>query len=231
MTENPSQNILVVDDEFPIRKVLRTSLGSYYNILEAETGMEALKLVANINPDLVILDLGLLDMDGLEVLRRLREWTLVPVIIISVRDHEKDKVAALDIGADDYLIKPFLIGELMARIRAALRHCARPHNEPIFQNGNLMVDLSRRDVISDGKRVALTPIEYEILRALVTHAGKVLTHQQLIEAVWEDSNGEKAHLLRVNISNLRSKVELDPSRPQHIVTEPGVGYRLKEIEG
>lgn len=225
-----SLRVLVVDDEHPIRRFLRISLESSYQVFEAENGWQALEMVAYQRPDLVILDLGLPDMDGLEVTRRLREWTLIPIVVVSVRDQEAIKVAALDAGADDYLTKPFSAVELMARLRAALRHCARPDNPPVYESGDLLIDLSRRVVVVDSQPVGLTPTEYDILRALVTHAGKVLTHSQLIQAVWGGSADADSHLLRVNISNLRKKIEADPLRPRHIITEPGVGYRLKEIE-
>jgi len=220
--------ILVVDDERPIRRFLRTALGSQYTIFEAESGMDALQVMTTTRPDIVLLDMGLPDIDGLEVTRRLREWTLVPVIIISVNDHEEDKVAALDAGADDYLTKPFSVNELTARIRAALRHCAKPEIESVYQSDGLVINLTRREVRLHDGLIPLTPTEYDILRIMVTHAGKVLTHQQLIRAVWGESNEADAHLLRVNVSNLRRKIEQDPVRPRHIITEPGVGYRLRE---
>jgi two-component system KDP operon response regulator KdpE len=220
----------VVDDERPIRRFLRTSLSSAYTIFEAETGAQALQMVAVDRPDVVILDLGLPDMDGTDVIHQLREWSSVPVIVVSVRDREEDKVAVLDGGADDYLAKPFSAAELMARIRAALRHCARPGEDPAYRSGNLVVNLALREVRVDGRLVGMTPTEYEILRTLVVYAGRVLTHQQLIQAVWGADYDAGSHLLRVNISNLRKKIEQDPLRPHHIVTEPGVGYRLKEIE-
>jgi two-component system KDP operon response regulator KdpE len=222
--------VLVVDDERPIRRFLRTAMGSQYTIFEAESGMDALQIMITLRPDIVLLDLGLPDIGGVEITRRLREWTLLPVIIISVRDREEDKVAALDAGADDYLTKPFSVNELMARIRAALRHCAKPEIEPVYQSGDLMINLARREVRQQDQLVLLTPTEYDILRALVTHAGKVLTHHQLIRAVWGGGNEADTHLLRVNISNLRRKIEQDPLRPRHLVTEPGVGYRLCDIE-
>jgi two-component system KDP operon response regulator KdpE len=178
----------------------------------------------------IILDLGLPDMDGLEVARRLREWTQIPIIVVSVRDQEEDKIAALDAGADDFLTKPFGVGELTARMRAALRRSAYPESEPVFQKDDLLVDLARRNVLKQGQVVNLTPTEYAILRLLVQHAGKVMTHEQLIRSIWGSesaSDEEDSHLLRVNVSNLRRKLETDPSRPRYIVTEPGVGYRLK----
>ncbi len=230
MKTTTSLRVLVVDDEYPIRRFLRVSLESSYHVLEAENGGQALEMVAFQRPDLVILDLGLPDMDGLEVTRRLREWTLIPIVVVSVRDQETTKVAALDAGADDYLTKPFSAAELLARLRAALRHCARPDTVPVYESGDLLIDLSRRVVVVDSRQVGLTPTEYDILRALVTHAGKVLTHAQLIRAVWGGSADADSHLLRVNISNLRKKIETNPLRPRHIITEPGVGYRLKEIE-
>ena len=230
MIKNPSLRVLVVDDELSIRRFLRIALANDYSVLEAENGTQALQMAALQHPDLIILDLGLPDMDGLEVTRQLREWSQVPVIIISVRSRDTDKVAALDAGADDYLSKPFAIGELMARLRAALRHCARPEYEPVFKSGELTVNLAGRQVLVDGQRVALTPTEYDLLRNLVTHSGMVLTHQQLIRAVWDGNVDADPHLLRVNISNLRKKIEQDPLRPNYILTEPGVGYRLNEIE-
>jgi two-component system KDP operon response regulator KdpE len=205
-------------------------LDGAYTLFEAENGAEALQMAYINRPDLVILDLGLPDMDGLEVTRRLREWTLMPVIVVSVRDSQDDKVAALDAGADDYLTKPFSIAELQARIRAALRHCARPGNDPIYQSGNLTIDLTLHQVQVAEEAIALTPTEYEILRVLIMHAGLVLTHKELILAVWGSDDNANSHLLRVNISNLRKKIEYDPVRPRHIITEPGVGYRLKVWE-
>ncbi len=176
--------VLVVDDERPIRRFLSASLGDRFTVFEAENGKDALHVAAVDRPDLVILDLGLPDMDGTDVTRRLREWTDVPVIIISVRDRDEDKIAALDAGADDYLTKPFSAGELMARIRAALRRSVKPKNESVYQSGELTVDLQKREVRVNGLYVMLTPTEYEILRALVNHAGRVLTHKQLIQEVW-----------------------------------------------
>jgi two-component system KDP operon response regulator KdpE len=175
----------------------------------------------------ILLDLGLPDIDGIEVVRRIREWSSVPIIILSVREREGDKVAALDTGADDYLTKPFGVDELLARIRAALRRSLQQVPEPVFTSGGLQVDLNLRQVTVEGNEVQLTPTEYDILRLFVTHAGKVLTHSQIIKQVWGLTYLEQPHVLRVNISNLRRKIEIDPSRPRHIVTELGVGYRLK----
>ena len=223
--------ILIVDDERPIRRFLSASLGNRYTILEAENGEKAIQSAAVNLPDVIILDLGLPDMDGIDVTRRLREWTEVPVIVISVRDGEQDKVAALDAGADDYLTKPFGASELLARIRVALRRSNKSETESvIYQNNDLLVDFMKREVRIKDQPVTLTPTEYSILQTLVNHAGKVLTHQQLIKKVWGVNYEADSHLLRVNVSNLRRKIEIDPLRPQHIITEPGVGYRLKEIE-
>ncbi len=227
---NPQLRILVVDDERPIRRFLSAALGGNYTVFEASTGEEALGMVISCHPDVVILDLGLPDVDGLEVTRRLREWTHLPIIVISVRELEEAKIAALDAGADDYITKPFGVGELTARIRAALRRSVQPEAEPVFQSEELLVDLAHRDVKTHGHPVSLTPTEYDLLRLLVQHAGKVLTHGQLIHSLWgveKKDLEEDAHLLRVNVSNLRRKLEADPSRPHYIVTEPGVGYRLR----
>jgi two-component system KDP operon response regulator KdpE len=223
-----NMKILIVDDEASIRRFLRVTLTSQaYMVLEASTGNEALSRVAEDKPDIVILDLGLPDIDGVEVTRLLREWTQMPIIILSVRGAESDKIAALDAGADDYLTKPFGVGELLARLRAALRRTARIAGEPVFTSGNLKVDLSRRRVTMENHEVQLTPHEYGLLRVLVTHAGKVLTHRHLLREVWGAEYGDEFHMLHVNISNLRRKIESDPARPQLIITEPGVGYRLR----
>jgi len=219
--------ILVVDDEPAIRRFLRVSLAARgYTIYEAVNGQDALQAVLAHRPDLLILDLGLPDLDGVQVTRSLREWTQIPIIILSVREQEADKIAALDAGADDYLTKPFSLGELLARIRAALRRQATTASEPVFRDAGLCVDLSRRLVLVDDREIQLTPTEYDLLRVLVTYAGKVITHSQLLRKVWGEGY-EDMHLLRVNISNLRRKVEPDPTRPTYIHTEPGVGYRLR----
>jgi two-component system, OmpR family, KDP operon response regulator KdpE len=220
--------ILVVDDEAAIRRFLRASLSAHeHNVFEAATGAEALQAVGADRPDLVILDLGLPDINGVEVTRRLREWTQIPILILSVRGGEADKVEALDAGADDYLTKPFGIGELMARIRVAMRRVAITAPEAAFTSGGLTMDLARRSVTVDGRDIQLTPTEYDLLRALVKQAGKVLTHRQLLREVWGAGYESDTHTLRVNISNLRRKIEPDPSQPRYVVTEPGVGYRLR----
>jgi two-component system KDP operon response regulator KdpE len=221
--------VLVVDDERSIRRFLKASLGNQFTILEATNGAEALSTAASEHPDVIILDLGLPDMDGVEVTRRLREWSQIPIIIVSVREQEQDKIAALDAGADDYLTKPFGVGELMARLRVALRRSIQTENEPVFTSGKLVMDMNQREVRVEGQVIALTPTEYDLLRALVKHAGKVLTHDQLLRAVWGTAYESETHMLQVNISNLRRKIEPDPARPVYIVTEPGVGYRLKVL--
>jgi two-component system KDP operon response regulator KdpE len=227
MTEN-ALRVLVVDDERAIRRFLRTSLTAHgYTVYEASSGQEALSAVVGDRPDLIILDLGLPDLNGIEVTRQLREWTRIPIIVLSVREEETTKVAALDVGADDYLTKPFGIAELLARIRAALRHADQPAGEPVFEVGDLRVDRARRQVIMAGNEIVLTPTEYDLLRVLVQHAGKVLTHRQLLRQVWGVGYELETHLLQVNISNLRRKIEPDPSRPSYIITEVGVGYRLR----
>jgi two-component system, OmpR family, KDP operon response regulator KdpE len=220
--------ILIVDDERAIRRFLRAALTSHgYQIFEAENGQMALAAAAENRPDVVILDLGLPDMDGVEVTRQLREWYQAPIVILSVRDQENDKIAALDAGADDYLTKPFGVGELMARIRVILRRSTHPVDEPVYEIDDLKVDLPRRLVTLQGQEVELTPTEYDILRVLVQHAGRVLTHRQILRDVWGVPYETETHLLRVNMSNLRRKIEPDPNQPHYIVTEPGVGYRLR----
>ncbi len=220
--------VLVVDDEQAILRFLRVALESQaYAVFEAVSGQEALSGAVAHKPDIIILDLGLPDIDGVEVTRLLRQWTQIPIIILSVRGSESDKIAALDAGADDYLTKPFGVGELLARLRAALRRSAQPAGEPVFTNGDLKVDLTRRLVTVAGHEVQLTPNEYDLLRVLVAHAGKVLTHRHLLREVWGTGYEQDFHILHVNISNLRRKIEPDSARPQFIITEAGVGYRLK----
>jgi two-component system KDP operon response regulator KdpE len=220
--------VLVVDDEPAIRRFLCTSLTAHdYSVFEAVNGQEALAAVLAHRPDLVILDLGLPDLDGIEVTRLLREWTAVPIIMLTVQEQESAKITALDAGADDYVTKPFGMGELLARMRVALRRAASAGAEPVFTTGELTVDLTHRLVTVGEREVGLTPTEYDLLRVLVTHAGKVLTHRQLLRQVWGVAYQDETHLLRVNMSNLRHKLEPDASRPTIIITEPGVGYRLR----
>ena len=227
MTTTTNQRILVVDDEAPIRRYLRAALSAQgFTVYESASGEEALQAVLSHRPDMIILDLGLPDIDGIEVTRRLREWSQTPIIILSVREAEQDKIAALDAGADDYLTKPFGTGELLARMRVALRKQSSAGSEPVFESKGLSVDFARRLVTVNEKEIQLTPTEYDLLKILVTHAGKVITHHQLLRQVWGDGYDDM-HILRVTISNLRGKIEPDPARPTFIHTEPGVGYRLK----
>ncbi|MCL4859282.1 MAG: response regulator [Caldilineaceae bacterium] len=229
MSEGPQ--ILVVDDEIQIRRFLKISLEARgYRVFETASGQDALEKAALVRPDLIILDLGLPDMDGLTVLRQLREWTQTPVVILSVRDDDQGKVAALDAGADDYLTKPFSVEELMARLRVAQRHAQPAPAEAVFQNGDLRVDLARRLVTVKGQPVRLTPTEYALLRLLAQHAGRVLTHRQILKEVWGPAYVDETHYLRVYFAQLRQKLEADPARPQLILTEPGVGYRLSVRE-
>lgn len=218
---------LIIDDELQIRRFLRISLEAVgYRTQEAVTGQEGIQRAAQLRPDIIILDLGLPDMDGLHVLWHLREWTQTPVIVLSVRDADQDKVAALDAGADDYLTKPFSTDELLARIRVALRHARPEPQEPIFRCGSLVVDLSRRSVTVRGESIKLTPTEYALLRLMIQHAGKVLTHQQILRSVWGPEYVNETHYLRVYFAQLRQKIETNPALPKLLVTEPGVGYRL-----
>jgi two-component system, OmpR family, KDP operon response regulator KdpE len=220
--------VLLVDDEIAILRFLRVALGNgEFSLHEAENGHSALAAAAAVRPDLILLDLGLPDLDGVEVIRRIREWSEVPIIVLSVRNGEDDKVGALDAGADDYLIKPFGVGELQARIRVALRRSLKQAVEPVFRLEELEVDLTRRRVSLDGEEVQLTPTEYELLRLLVTHAGRVLTHGQILKQVWGGAYLDQQNVLRVTVSNLRQKIEPDPARPKFLVTEVGVGYRLR----
>jgi two-component system KDP operon response regulator KdpE len=222
--------ILLVEDELPIRRFVRALLtGEGYRVDEAHDGKEAIRFATQQPPDLIILDLGLPDSDGLDVLRQVREWSRAPVIILSARDREGQKVAALDAGADDYLTKPFGTGELLARVRVALRHAARAGDEPessVFETGDLKIDMGARRVFVRGDEVKLTPLEYKLLTTLVRHAGKVLTHSTLLKEVWGPHQMRETHYLRVFMASLRRKIELDPAQPRYLLTEQGVGYRL-----
>jgi two-component system KDP operon response regulator KdpE len=226
-----ASTILVIEDEQSIRRFIRPSLEAEgYKPIEAAAGKEGLLSASQHPPDVIVLDLGLPDMDGLEVIRALREWTAVPIIILSARGQETDKIAALDAGADDYVAKPFAVGELMARIRVALRHAAqlRPGGNPsAVVAGDLTIDLLRREVRRKGQEVRLTPIEYKLLTTLVRHAGLVLTHRQILREVWGPGYGNESHYLRIFIHQLRHKLEENPSHPRHLITEAGVGYRFR----
>jgi two-component system, OmpR family, KDP operon response regulator KdpE len=223
--------VLLIEDEPEIRRFLRTTLPAHgYRLYEAATGKEGLTEAKARNPDLILLDLGLPDLEGVEVIRQVRDWTQTPILVLSARDQEQTKVSALDLGADDYVTKPFGANELLARMRAALRHAAKPADEPadsVFTAGDLRVDLVRRQVFVAGKDVHLTPIEYKLLTTLVRHAGKVLTHRQLLKEVWGPLHVEESHYLRVYMRQLRNKLESDPAQPKYLVTELGVGYRLR----
>jgi two-component system KDP operon response regulator KdpE len=229
--DRPAPLILLIEDEPQMRRFLRTALGAQdYRLVEATTAREGLAQAASRNPDVILLDLGLPDRDGLEVTRELRGWSATPIIVLSARGREQDKVAALDLGADDYLTKPFGVEELLARIRVALRHAALPPGagpEPVFEAAGVRVDLVKREVRRDGREVHLTPTEYKLLALLIRHAGKVLTHRQMLKEVWGTSYADQSHYVRVYLAQLRQKLESDPARPRLLVTEPGVGYRLR----
>lgn len=231
---NESDLILLVEDEPQMRRFLRVTLQSHrYRFVEATGGAEGLREVSTRNPDVVLLDLGLPDMDGLEVVKRIREWSRVPVIVISAREQEQDKIRALDAGADDYLTKPFGAGELLARIRVALRRRLTPYGEkgePVFSLENLRVDLAARQVFLNGAEVHLTPIEFRLLSVLVKNAGKVVTHSHLLKEVWGPPHMNQTQYLRVYMGQLRHKLEADPARPRFFLNEPGVGYRLRVPE-
>lgn len=222
---------LVIDDELQIRRLLRVCLeANGYRVLEAATGKEGIAEAAQHPPDVVILDLGLPDMEGVAVLKRLREWSRVPIVVLSVRDREEDKIAALDNGADDYVTKPFSSGELLARLRVAQRHVMPTSEATVFRSGQLEVDLAARVVRLKGKEVKLTATEYSLLRLFVQHAGKVLTHGQILREVWGPNYVEQTHYLRVYLAHLREKLEANPAEPELLITEPGVGYRLVSKE-
>jgi two-component system KDP operon response regulator KdpE len=229
MTTGAEPLVLVVEDDAQLRRFLRAALTSHgFRLVEAGTVREAEQLATSHNPDVFLLDLGLPDGDGVDLARRLREWTHAPVIVLSARGREEDKVNALDAGADDYLTKPFGVNELLARLRVALRHAqATPAGEPVLEAGPLRVDLARREVTVGGREIRLTPTEFKLLALLARHAGKVLTHRQILKDVW-GPNATEAHWVRVHMAELRKKVEEDPARPRLLVTEPGVGYRLRD---
>ena len=219
--------ILIIDDEPQIRKLLNVSLKAQgFMAEEAASGQEGINQAAIFKPDLMIVDLGLPDIDGKEVVRQIREWSNAPIIILTARDQEQEKIDALDAGADDYVAKPFGIGELMARVRVCLRRMATGDNDPLLICGGLTIDLSQRRVTVDGCEVKLTPTEYEIIKLLAQNAGRVLTHKQLLKAVWGISNYSDTHYVRVYVGMLRRKIENDPAQPKYIITESGVGYRL-----
>jgi two-component system KDP operon response regulator KdpE len=223
--------VLLIEDEAEIRRFLRTSLPAHgYRLYEATTAKDGLAQAKARNPDIILLDLGLPDVDGTEVIRQVREWSSIPILVLSAREHEQAKVAALDLGADDYVTKPFGVNELLARMRAALRHIAGPPGEPaepVFILGDLKVDLGRRQVFVSGKETHLTPIEYKLLTTLIRYAGKVMTHRQLLKEVWGPLHVEEGHYLRVYMRQLRNKLEKNPAHPRYLVTELGVGYRLR----
>ena len=233
MSPEQALRILIVDDENTIRRFLKVTLTSHgYSIYEASSGEEALECSVSTHPDAIILDLGLPDIDGIEVTRKIRERTKTPIIILTVRDDESDKIAALDAGADDYLTKPFNAGELLARLRAVMRRLVPRDENTLFKIGKLTIDIAKHNVELGGKAVRLTPTEYDVLKILVMNAGRVVTHRQILKEVWnkaEDLEGV-AHLLRVTISNLRDKIEPNPDRPIYVLTEPSLGYRLLSEE-
>ena len=230
MKENTA-TILLIEDERQMRRFLRVTLQSEsYGVIEAETAADGLSQAAMRNPDIIILDLGLPDMDGLEVIKKLREWSAVPVIIISAREQEGDKIKALDRGADDYLTKPFGVGELLARIRVALRHAApknKDQKEAVFVAEDLKIDFLKRQVNIGTREIHLTPIEYRLLTVLVRNAGRVMTHRQILKEVWGPPYIEQTHYLRVFMNQLRKKIEADSTRPRFLLNEPGIGYRFK----
>ncbi|MFA6217837.1 MAG: response regulator transcription factor [Candidatus Omnitrophota bacterium] len=233
MAEQVNLRILVVDDEKSIRSFLKTSLTAYgYSVFEAAGGKEALIDSVETHPDAIILDLGLPDMDGKEVIAKIRKRTKTPIVILSVRDDPSEKIAALDAGADDYLTKPFSVGELLARLKAVMRRLVPVEKEEILSSGKLAVDITKRQVTLDNSEINLSPTEYDILKLLIFNAGKVITHKQILREIWDKTENYEGilHLLRVTISNLRSKIEPNPDRPTYILTEPGVGYRLRSAD-
>ena len=229
MKENLALRVLIVDDEKPIRRFLKaTLLAHQYKVAEASSGLETLEAALSFHPDAIVLDLGLPDKDGVEIIREIRTRSKTPIVVLSVRDQESDKIQALDAGADDYLTKPFSAGELLARLRAVMRRLVPQDETTLFKAGNLCVDVAKHTAELDRRSLQLTPTEYDILKVLILNAGKVVTQQQILKEVWnktEDREGA-SHLLRVTISNLRNKMEPDPDRPTYVLTEPGIGYRL-----
>jgi two-component system, OmpR family, KDP operon response regulator KdpE len=235
MSETAGALVLLIEDDSQIRRFLRATLSSQgYRLLEAVTGAEGLRFATTQRPDLIILDLGLPDMDGLALAREIRAWATIPIVVLSARGQDQDKIAALDAGADDYVTKPFSVGELLARMRVALRHAAGASAgaaEPVYEAGNLRVDLALRRVEVNGQEVHLTPIEYKLLSLLVRNCGRVVTHRQILREVWGPSYEDQTHYLRVYMQQLRKKLESEPARPHLLRTEPGVGYRLMDEAG
>ena len=232
MSSASGPRILVVDDEPAIRRAVTTNLSRHgFRVEEAETGQQAIDSYSSFRPDVMILDLTLPDFDGLHVVEKIRERASTPIIILSVRGSERDKVSALDLGADDYLTKPFSVNELLARVRVALRHLARPSGSSIFRTGDLEVDLEHRRVRVGDKEIDLSPTEYDLMKVFVSHPDRVLTHAMLVHNVWGPEYGSESHYLHVYVARLRKKLEADPHRPRYIITEPGVGYRLVADDG
>ncbi len=232
MKKESGTTVLIIEDELPIRKFVRATLGAQgFSFLEASTGSEGTSLAASHHPDIILLDLGLPDTDGLSLIKALRTWTAIPILVISARGKEQDKVTALDAGADDYLTKPFGVGELMARLRVALRHSRLTKKEqeaPTFDLGGLRMDFSKHQVYVDKREIHLTPTEYRLLSVMIRHAGKVVTQRQLLMEIWGPGHESQTHYLRIYIHELRQKLEPDPARPRFLITEAGVGYRFKE---
>lgn len=230
MPERQSLRVLIVDDEAAIRRFLKSSLSAHdYNVFESATGLEALKKTVSIHPDVIILDLGLPDIDGIEMIRKIRKRAKTPIIVLSVREETSDKIAALDMGADDYLTKPFSIVELLARLRAVMRRLLPLDQEKIFKIGKLSMDITRHKVAINDNEIDLTPTEYDVLKLFILNVGRIVTHKQILRQIWNKSENLEGvlHLLRVTISNLRSKIEPNPNRPTYIITEAGLGYRLR----